>query len=235
MTDDQPAEENSAAEPGVAVVGGSEASPPPPPEAKAVPTGRPPRGRTALDFTSRTGPPKWLVPALAGVTVISVVLTILFAAKWSDLNSTNNSRTQVETVARDFLHALTNISPTNIDHEFQILQGYATGQFASQSNQFFGSKIRQELEQAQAKENGQVRYLYLQSLTDSNSQATVYAELDITYSNIHVTTPVPDVLQVVMAMTDTSNGWKVSNVTVLQPPTSSSSPTGSSGTSGTGG
>lgn len=231
MSEDNP----DKPDPGVAVVGGTSTRlpsdiPPPPPRESGGARTEAPKSRVPRPAQAPTGgwrQPGWLVPLLVTTTVVSLLLMSVFAFKWSDLSAQNDQRATVKTVASDFLLALTNLRPNTLDHDFQVLQGYATGQFATSSNQFFGSSIRQQLEAAQARSDGQIRYLYVQSLQDN--QASVYAEVDETYSNVHITTPVSDVLQVVMTMTDTSKGWKISNVTVLQPPSSGSSPTGSSG------
>lgn len=189
------------------------------------------RSRTVVP--RRTGPgrgadtPGWVVPVLAAATVVSVIAAIVFGVKWSDLSAQNDSRATVQRVARDFLTALTNFNAKTVDGDFRTISTYATGDFAKQSNQFFGTTIRQQLEQAQAWSKGQFRYLYVQSL--DGDQAQVYAEVDQTYANNKVTQPIPDVLQVVLGMTQVNGTWKISAVTVLQPPSSPSSPTGSAG------
>lgn len=232
---------------GVAVVGGPSPDDSVEPEEDAAPeteerAARPraPRRTSTLRRGTRAKtvapsswrPRGWLVPLLGTVTALSVLCAIVFGVKWSDLNAQNASRTTVQRVAKDFLSALTNFTPKSVDADFRTISTYATGDFAKQSNQFFGSSIRQQLEQAQAWSRGQVRYLYVQSL--DGGQSTVYAEDDQTYANNKVTTPVTDVLQVVLGMADTSNGWKISAVTVLQPPSSPNAPTGSA-SSATGG
>lgn len=185
------------------------------------------RSRTVVPRRRVTGAPGWLVPVLAAATAVSVIAAIVFGVKWSDLSAQNDSRATVQRVAKDFLTALTNFNAKTVDGDFRTIATYATGDFAKQSNQFFGSSIRQQLEQAQAWSKGQFRYLYVQNL-DGN-QAQVYAEVDQTYANNKVTQPIPDVLQVVLGMTEVNGTWKISAVTVLQPPSSPSSPTGNAG------
>ena len=190
------------------------------------------RARARTAGSGAAGTPRWLVPVLSAVTIVSVLFAVVFGVKWSNLNAQNSTRATVQRVAQDFLSALTNFTPHTVDADFRTISTYATGDFAKQSNQFFGSSIRQRLEQAQAWSRGQQRYLYVQSL--DGSQAQVYSEIDQTYANNKVTTPVTDVLQVVLALSDTSSGWKISTVTVLQPPSSTSAPTGNA-SSATGG
>ncbi len=169
--------------------------------------------------------PVWLVPMCLVITALSVVAAVGFAIAWQQRGqSLENSQDNVKRVASDFLLALTNFKPTTIDSDFRTISTYATGNFAEQSNQFFGSSIRQQLEQVQAESEGQIRYLYIQSL--SGNQASVYAEVDQTYANHELTTARTDDLQVVLSMTDSSSGWKISAVTVLQPPSDTGTPTG---------
>ncbi|MHB8682524.1 MAG: hypothetical protein ACYDA2_10585 [Acidimicrobiales bacterium] len=217
-------------DPGVAVVGATRPTrvPAPPAEprrAAADGNGGGRRGRLSRPvWPAPAGGRRWLVPVLALYAVVMTVLTIGFAVAWSNLSSQNDSRATMVTVARDFVLALTNFKPNTVDSDFRAISSYATGQFAQQSNQFFGSSIRQQLEAAQAQSQGQIRYAYVQDF--SGDQGKVYVEVDQTYANNRVTTPTTDVLQVVLDLTDTSGGWKISAVTVLNPPSSAKAPTG---------
>lgn len=165
---------------------------------------------------------RWLVPVLLIITALSVVLAIGFGIAWSGLNAQQQTRTTVRKVATAFLHDLTSFNPTNLDSRLSTLQTFATGDFSKQANQFFGTSIRQALEQVQASSEGQVRYIYVQSLNGDN--ATVYAWVDETFTNDKLSGNQTDVLQVVLSMLDTSRGWKISEVSVLNSP----SPTGGS-------
>src|SRR5579862_9008374 len=159
-------------------------------ESSTISRPQPPRRRRVRPRTVRPGgsAPSWLVPVLAVVSVISVLCAIVFGVKWSDLSAQNDTRATVQRVSKDFLTALTNFTPRTVDADFRTISTYAAGDFAKQSNQFFGSSIRQRLEQAQAWSKGQQRYLYVQSI--DGSQAQVYAEVDQTYANNKVTAPV---------------------------------------------
>src|SRR5579863_2168929 len=89
--------------------------------------------------TRVTTTPAWFVPVLLAVTAVSIVLAIGFAVAWSSRGTAQqNSQDTVKRVASDFLLALTNFSPTTIDSDFRTISTYATGDFAKQSNQFFG-------------------------------------------------------------------------------------------------
>jgi len=183
-------------------------------------------------FATPEEQPRWLVPVLAGVTALAVVMAVVFGLAWSNVQSQQQTRTTVERVSKDFLLALTNFKPTTVDADMRTLFTYATGNFLKQADQLFDTSTIQGLENAQASSEGQIRYLATQNLTDDS--ASVYAEVDQTYANNKLSTPVSDVLQVAISLTDTSAGWKISAVTVLQPPASAGAPTGNAG-SATGG
>lgn len=165
--------------------------------------------------------------ALAVVAVLGIVGTVGFGHAWAVQRTTLDREAVVRTTAQDFLLALTNFTSKNVDTQFNEVQSFATGSFESQSNQFFGSSIRQQLEAALASSRGQIRNLYVQSAAAST--ASVYAVVDQTYVNDKMRSPAADVLRVVVNLTDTAAGWKISAVTVLNNP--SSSPAPASGTS----
>jgi hypothetical protein len=163
---------------------------------------------------------------LALVAVAGVAGTVTFERAWSGLNGQNATATQAQRSASTFLLALTNFDAKTVDGDFARLTAMATGPFAKQADQFFNSSIRQRLETALASSRGQIRSLYVQSV--SGDGATVYAVIDQLYVNRTLSAPQSDVLRVVVSMTDAAGAWKVSNVTVLEGPSlSSPSPTGS--------
>jgi hypothetical protein len=150
-----------------------------------------------------------------------------FGVAWSSEHALVQQEAQVRAVSSGFLTALTNFDPGTIDADFSRITGYATGAFLQQAHQFFGTKIRQQLETARAGSRGEVRHLFIESM--SAGSATVYAVVDQTYANAKMSTPNADVLRVVLQMAKApgSGAWKVANVTVLQPPSvySGSQPT----------
>lgn len=168
---------------------------------------------------------RWLVRALAVVTVVSVGLAIGFGVAWSNLQSQQNEQAAVKRVAKAFLVAFTNWTPNTVDNDFRTLLTYGTGTFAKQETETFTTATIQGIQKSQASSEGQIRYLYVQSLT--GSQAAMYAWVDQTFVSNQVSTPSPDVLQLTMNLVKTGSGWKISFVNVLQAPSSPSS--GSSG------
>lgn len=174
------------------------------------------RPRTVGGPTRRQSASPWLVPFLLVLLALSLVAAIGFALAWSNLESQQNTRTTVTRVARDFLLSLTNFTPNNLDSRLANLSTYATGDFAKQENQFFGTSIRQALQQVRASSRGQIRYIFVQS--QNGDQATVYAWVDQTFINSKLTAPQTDVLQVSLGMFDRPAGWKIGSVTVLNSP-----------------
>jgi hypothetical protein len=161
------------------------------------------------------------------IAVLGIVGTAVFGHAWASLNGQQSQAAQVRSVTNDFLLALTNFDAKNVDADFNKIQQYATGSFASQSNQFFGSTIRSQLEAALASSRGQIRSQFVQSI--SGNKASVYSVVDQTYINNKMTSPSADELQIQTDLTMTGSGWKVSNVTVLN--NSGASGTGSSSSS----
>ncbi|MDE3085569.1 MAG: hypothetical protein KGJ77_02290 [Acidobacteriota bacterium] len=188
------------------------------------------RGRAATMGARRSDGPAWLVPVMMVVTAVALFLALLFGLAWGNLNSQNQAQSDVKNVARQFLVAYTNFTPKNLDAKFQTLQGLATGNFVNQADQIFGSSIRQALKQAQVSSEGEVRYLYLQSI--QGTQASVYAWVDQTAVNNKVPKPFTDTLQMQLTLVETSQGWKMSGARVLNSPTLSF-PTGNSGSTPT--
>ncbi len=147
------------------------------------------------------------------IAVLGVVGTAVFGNAWATLSDRQGQQAQVESVTNNFLLALTNFDAKSVDADFNKIQQYATGSFASQSNQFFGSTIRSQLEAALASSRGQIRSQFVQSI--NGNSASVYSVVDQTYINNKMTSPSADELQIQTDLTMTGSGWKVSNVTVL--------------------
>ena len=185
------------------------------------PEWRPPRrGRRAR--RPGTVPTRWAL-ALGALALAASAAAVSFGLKWSSLSGQVTQEAAVRSVSSSFLTDLTNFKPTTVDADFSALLTFATGDFAKQANQFFGTDIRQQLEQAQAQSEGQVRNLYVQSLSGNGAQ--VFGVVDQTYINNTIAKgggqPVPDVLRVVLNLSRISGTWKISEVSVLQAPSSS--------------
>lgn len=166
------------------------------------------------------------VLGLGALAIVATVAAITFGLSWSNANGQLNQQRAVKRAATTFLMDLTNFRPTTVDADFTALQNWAApgSVFDKQAEQTFNSNIRQALIQAHATYQGQLQSIYLASVNGSSAQ--VYAVLDTNYQNSKVNSPVSDTLRVTVNLIDTSNGWRISAVTVQNP-------SGTSGTSGT--
>jgi hypothetical protein len=161
----------------------------------------------------------WAFIVVCLIALAGVAGTVGFGLAWSNGNSQQTGANQAKATASTFLIALTNFDAKSIDADFSKITNMATGTFSSQANKFFGSDIRQKLETALATSRGQIRDIYVESY--GGGQASVYSVIDQVYANNTNKTPQSDVLRVVVNLTQQPQGWKVSNVTVLEGGTSS--------------
>jgi len=174
-------------------------------------TGRPGDGRpSGARFYRRP----WVFVLVCLIAVAGVAGTVGFGLAWSSGNARQGGANQAKATASTFLIALTNFDAKSIDADFSKITTMATGNFSSQANKFFGSDIRQKLETALATSRGQIRDIYVESY--GGGQATVYSVIDQVYANNTSKTTQSDVLRVVVNLTQQPEGWKVSNVTVLE-------------------
>lgn len=150
---------------------------------------------------------------LCALALVAVAAAVAFGISWSNLSSQASTRAAVKETASRFLVDLTNFDASNVDEEFSKVLAFSTGAFAHQARAFFDGKIRQELEKADASSRGQIRDLFVQSL--SANHASVYGVVDQTYANDASKSANADVLRVVLGLTSTPAGWRISEVTVL--------------------
>lgn len=160
--------------------------------------------------------PGALVVALAVVALAGILGTVVFWSKWHALSDHAGQQAAVTKTATDFLKALTNFDAATVDADFNRVESYAVGNFKNQANQFFSTDVRKALAKVQAVSRGQIRDLYVESLR--GDQATVYASIDQTIANMNFKAPEQDELRIVVNLTHTAQGWRVSDVTVLQAP-----------------
>jgi Mce-associated membrane protein len=179
--------------------------------ADAGATGRPGDGRPGRARFYRR---PWAFIVVCLIAVAGVAGTVGFGLAWSSGNTQQSGANQAKATASTFLIALTNFDAKSIDADFSKITNMATGNFSSQANKFFGSDIRQKLETALATSRGQIRDIYVESY--GGGQASVYSVIDQVYANNTNKTPQSDVLRVVVNLTQRPQGWKVSNVTVLE-------------------
>jgi hypothetical protein len=155
--------------------------------------------------------------ALIVVALLGIFGTVFFGVKYRQLSNQNHDKTAVAKLSSDFLNALTNFNASTIDADFNRVQSYATGDFQGQALTFFSSDVRAALAKVQATSRGQIRSLYVESI--QSDTATTYAVVDQTIANLNFAHPEQDELRIVLSLKKLSQGWRISNVTVLQAPT----------------
>ncbi len=227
MTDLDVDDEDKAADSGVKVVGAPETAPPP-----ALPTKASERARRAA-APRRKG--NGINLGLAVVAALAVIAAAVFGILWADKGTSLGTQQDpaVTSAANKFLTDFFNFNAKSIDTDFNAITAMATGQFATQANQFFNSAIRSELEKALAETRGQVRLLEVQSENDAQTTASVYAVVDEVYVNNKINTPQSDVVRLVVGLQKVGSVWKISDVNVLEGPNpaSAGSASGSAGSS----
>ncbi len=157
-----------------------------------------------------------LTVALAVVALAGLFGTVFSWAKYRSLADHDAQQRAVVTVSERFLLDLTNFQPTNVDAQFTAVSSLATGDFQHSFEQYLGTGIRASLEKVQAVSRGQVRSLYVETL--SGDSASVFAVVDQTIANMNFKQPEPDQDMIELGLRKVSGGWRVSEVTVLQGP-----------------
>ncbi|HMC36551.1 MAG TPA: hypothetical protein VKK30_01645, partial [Actinomycetota bacterium] len=151
---------------------------------------------------------------------------VLFFLLWRHAEGTNSSADReqgdVTHTATEFLNTLTNFKGTTIDQDVAQIKRFAIGDFAGQVDTFFGPTNRDALRKAQAESVGHVESVFVESL--QGDQASIFAVVSETITNVSTTTPKAQTLRIDMGMIDTSSGWKVNRVDILQSPGNPSIP-----------
>jgi hypothetical protein len=170
------------------------------------------------------------VTFLRALAVLFLATTLLFGGLWLTKSGGGGDQDPaVLSTARTFLTDLTNFNAKSVDADFSSVTAMATGSFEGQAKKFFNSAIRTELEKALAESRGQIRSVYVQTL--SGTTASVYGVVDQLYVNSKITTPQADVLRIVVDLQQVGSAWKISDVTVLEgaTPATGGSASGSAG------
>jgi len=146
---------------------------------------------------------------------------VLFFILWRQAAGRNGSsvdaeRARVVRTATAFLTALTNFKGSSIDSDVAQIKAFAVGDFSDQVDRFFGPTARAALRRAKAESVGHVESVFVQSLTGDQSDA--FAVVSETITNASTAAPKAQTLRIDMRMIDTSSGWKVNRVDILQSP-----------------
>jgi len=210
-------------------------------KAGASPARSPKPGASSAPRTPANGrPPTTTRTALAGrlpwlLALLGLIGTLGFGLAW---NGTRNDRGATATASADgesadmaagatsFSKSLTNFDGATIDRDFDRIVAKSTGEFRSQADDFFSSKVRKQLKEAQASSRGEVRSAYVQSF--DGDRGTVFVVLDQTIANNQSPKPKADTLRMELSLVRTGGVWKVGQVDVLSAP-SGNPATGASG------
>jgi hypothetical protein len=164
----------------------------------------------ALSGPFRTRALPWTLFAAA------LAAAVLFAVLWQRAEGHERRRAEVASTATSFLIALTNFSGPTIESDIAEIRSYAVGDFAEQVETFFDPQAVAALREAQARSVGRIRSLFVESL--SGGSASVFGVVDEAVSNSAETAPRTELIRIDIEMIETTQGWKVNRVNILQSP-----------------
>jgi hypothetical protein len=98
------------------------------------------------------------------------------------------------------------------------------GDFATQVDDTFSAARIGQIKRAKVVSTSQVRSVFVESL--EGDQARVFAVVNETVTNNLSTAPRTDVIRVELGMINTTSGWKVNSVDILQSPGATGATTG---------
>lgn len=167
---------------------------------------RPPRGARRRKWLLWSA--LFLAGALAGASP--------FAALWFGEWSEDRRRETVEDASREFLLALTNFSADSIERDVAEIRSHAIGEFADEVETTFGPERIEAIRSGGAASTGEVRSVFVESLEED--VAAVFAVVDETVTNSSSPAPRSEVLRIEIGLIETTDGWKVNRVEILQSP-----------------
>jgi hypothetical protein len=173
-------------------------------------------GRAGASFPSLLARPFRTRSLPWALLAVAVVAAVLFAVLWQGAQGRERQRAEVASAASSFLLALTNFSGATIESDIAEIQSYAVGDFADQVKSFFDPQAVAALRQAQARSVGRIRSLFVESL--SGGSATVFGVVDEAVSNAAQSAPRTELIRIDIEMIETTQGWKVNRVNILQSP-----------------
>jgi hypothetical protein len=156
---------------------------------------------------------RWL-PWLLLLIVTATAIT--FGVLWWDYESEARSRDEIEAVSERFVIALTNFSADTIAEDVEEIESFAVGGFADEVERFFGDEAVAAIEEAEATSEGEIEALFVQTVGESS--ASVFALVSETVTNTSLEEPQTDTLRLEVELIETTSGWRVSSVEVLQAP-----------------
>jgi hypothetical protein len=203
-------------------------------EEASVAASRPSGARPRRSGGDRPVPTRRAFRVVSLVAAAGLVGTLVFGVLFATKSPSGPVQDPaVLSASRAFLNDFFNFNAKTVDADFNAVTAMATGPFSNQAQQFFNTSIRKALEQALAESRGQIRYDEVQSENEAAGTASVYAVVDQTYVNNKINTPQADVVRLTADMQRVNGVWKISNVTVLEgaTPSSTGTPSDSAGSS----
>lgn len=150
------------------------------------------------------------------VAFVAAVAAVTFGVLWAQARAEETTEDELRSTAREFVAALTNFSADSIDADAERIKSFAVGAFEQEAEIFFGERATEAIEEAEATSEGEIESLYVQSIGDES--ASVFAVVNQSVSNAGLAEPKTDVVRMEVGLVETSSGWKVDRVEVIQSP-----------------
>lgn len=156
-------------------------------------------------------PTNALIAVALGVLIVGFLAESVFLFR---TNSPEHDRTDVLSVSRRFVTALTTYDANTLPSQRTTVLSMSSGQFRSDfdrltSNPAFATALRT----ANATSAGKIVNLAVASVSGDN--ATILGVVDVTVTNKDLKSPRIDRQVIQMTLVHTSKGWTVDSVTVL--------------------
>ncbi|MFN8019205.1 MAG: hypothetical protein U0P45_13940 [Acidimicrobiales bacterium] len=192
-----------------------------------------PVGTSSAPSAARGTRLPWTLAAVGLLGTLAFGLAWASARDGAQATSTGTaSSAAMLRAAKGFSKDLTNFDGATIDRDFDRITAHATGEFRRQADQFFSTKVRTQLKEAQASSRGEVRSAFVQTM--DGDRGTVFVVVDQTIANNRSPQPQADTLRMELSLVRGGSSWKVERVSVLTAPSGgATAPT--SGATGSGG
>jgi hypothetical protein len=146
----------------------------------------------------------------------ALAAAIVFALLWQRSRAAEGRAADVKFTATRFLQALTNFRGDTIEANVADIRSFAVGDFADQVQTFFSPATMDTLKQAKAVSTGAIQSVFVESV--SGGTASVFGVVNESVTNAGSGAARTEVVRIHLEMIDTSGGWKVSRVDILQSP-----------------
>ena len=144
--------------------------------------------------------------------------------QWRGLKNDAHERDVVASVSQDFLLTLFDFTPDSIDRQVARIRASAVGDFATQVDQTFSASRVQQLKSAKVVSKSTIRSVFVERI--AGDQATSFGVIDESVTNAKSPTPRTGVVRVELGLIDTTGGWRIGSVDILQTPGGTALPGG---------